>query len=314
MLSPAELTALSDPDPELLSIQRSNVPGSNPKPITSLSDLTTGRAFIRLFNSVAAAAKPKPSYNMTPIQVTGRDGAVLPGRVYSPKRPSVTGCPGLYVCHGGGYAIGELDGQEWIAEIWTSLGGVMVDVLYRHAPEFVFPVGMGDAVDGFRWVSPVMMCFMLPASKADSEAKMIQNLEQLGINASKGLIVGGDSNGADMALVIAHLYAQEQPPGPPLTGLYLACPIAMIADNVPERYEESYLSMEQNAEAPALTKQGVEFLMCELVSMSKANDLSADDEQPYTNQTSPARLRFQSSFRITQSCQKLICRSAVWIH
>ncbi|KAK5656013.1 hypothetical protein OQA88_5151 [Cercophora sp. LCS_1] len=240
MLSPTELAALSDPHPELLSIQRSGIPGSDPKPMLCLNDITTARAFIRLFNSIAAAAKPKPSYAMTPIQVTSRDGTVLPGRVYTPKRPSTTGCPGLYVCHGGGYVIGELDGQEWIAEIWTALGGVMVDVLYRHAPEFVFPAGMGDAVDGFRW--------------------MMQNLDDLGINPSKGLVVGGDSNGADMALVIAHLYTQEQQ-GPPLTGLYLACPIAMIESNVPDRYKEYYLSMEQNAKASALTKESVEFLL-----------------------------------------------------
>lgn len=156
MFSIPELQTLSDPHPELLSIQRDKFRfGSDPKPLVSLSDITTARAFIRLFNSIAAATKPKPSYTMTSIQVTARDGTALPGRVYAPKSPSAMGCPGLYVCHGGGYVIGELDGQEWIAEIWTALGGVMVDVLYRHAPEWAFPVGMEDAVDGFRWVSEI---------------------------------------------------------------------------------------------------------------------------------------------------------------
>jgi acetyl esterase/lipase len=59
----------------------------------------------------------------------------------------------MYVCHGGGYVIGELDGQERICAIWAGLGGVAVDVQYRHAPEWVFPVPLEDAYDGFLWVS-----------------------------------------------------------------------------------------------------------------------------------------------------------------
>jgi hypothetical protein len=91
---------------------------------------------------------------------------------------------------------------------------------------------------------------------------MLKNLEELGINPTKGLIVSGDSNGADMALTIAHLHAQEQPLGPPLTGLYLACPIVMDKSTVPEQYREYYLSMEHNAKVPGLTAGSVEFLMC----------------------------------------------------
>jgi len=49
--------------------------------------------------------------------------------------------------------IGELDGQEWVAEVWCKLGGVMVDVLYRHAPETKWPGPVEDAVDGWRFVS-----------------------------------------------------------------------------------------------------------------------------------------------------------------
>lgn len=156
MLSPEELLQLSSPNPELLSILRTNGPGSIAKPLLSLADIHTARAFLKLFNSILRASKestPVP-YQVSDIQVTVRDGTVLPGRVYAPKKAAKAGSPGLYCVHGGGYVIGQLDGQEWVAEIWCGrLGGVMVDVLYRHAPERKWPGSLEDAWDGFGWVS-----------------------------------------------------------------------------------------------------------------------------------------------------------------
>ncbi|KAK0622431.1 Alpha/Beta hydrolase protein [Immersiella caudata] len=241
MLPPSELQKLSSPHPELGPILRAN-PGAA-KPILTLTDLYQARAFIKLFMSILHSSKPKnpATYKLTPIQVPTRDGTLLSGRVYSPKRPSARGCPVMYVCHGGGYVLGELAGQEWMSEIWVSLGGIAVDVLYRHAPEVVFPVPVWDAVDGFNW--------------------MLKNAKELGINPSRGLVVFGDSNGADMALVIAHLHAQEQPEGPKITGLYLACPVSMIEENVPEEYKEYFLSMEHNTDAPGLTAESVRFVL-----------------------------------------------------
>jgi len=104
---------------------------------------------------------------------------------------------------------------------------------------------------------------------------MVKNLEQLGINPSRGLIIAGNSTGSDMAMGIAHLYAQEQPQGPPLTGLYLACPMAMNKDTVPEKYRECYLSMEHNVKAPSLTAESVEFVMCKYGLAPRSKVLTA---------------------------------------
>lgn len=147
--------SLSSPHPELLSFIRNN-PSSAPKPLLSLTDIHNTRAFIRLFNSVLkdTSSNNPVSYKIQDIQVPARDGALLPGRVYTPKKTRTkTGMPGLYICHGGGYVIGELAGQEWIAEVWCKLGGVVVDILYRHAPETKWPGAVDDAVDGWGWVS-----------------------------------------------------------------------------------------------------------------------------------------------------------------
>lgn len=110
------------------------------------------------------------------------------------------------------------------------------------------------------WVAP---CF--EGRKLADDDQMLKHTEELGINTSRGLVVAGDSNGGDMALIIAHLHAQERPEGPPLTGLYLSCPIVMERSTVPEKYREYYLSMDQNVKSTGLTPESVEFLMCKSV-------------------------------------------------
>jgi acetyl esterase/lipase len=39
--------------------------------------------------------------------------------------------------------------------------------------------------------------------------------------------------------------------------------MAMNADTVPEEYRDRFISMEQNAQGPIITKEGIEFIMCE---------------------------------------------------
>jgi len=84
----------------------------------------------------------------------------------------------------------------------------------------------------------------------------------LGLNLAKGFILAGESNGSDIALAVARLYADGQPLSPPLTGLYLACPMVMNKDTVPEKYRECFVSMDQNADAPVLTSESIQFLQC----------------------------------------------------
>lgn len=95
--------------------------------------------------------------------------------------------------------------------------------------------------------------------------QLAQNHADLNINPSRGFIVAGESNGADIALALAHMYAEEQPPSPPLTGLFVACPMAMNRDTVPEKYKDFYISMDQNAKSPIHTAESIDFVICESV-------------------------------------------------
>ncbi|GAB1312071.1 Alpha/beta-hydrolase [Madurella fahalii] len=243
MFSIEEIRALSTPHWELEKLFREKSPRTGSKPILSLADIQMARLFIRMFYNIRNGTKPKPSsqpFLTQNITIPVRDGTQLSTRVYTPRKPSAQGCPCMFVCHGGGYVFGELDGQDWLCELFTSMGGVAVDVSYRLAPEHTFPTPIHDTYDSLVWVA--------------------QNFGQLHINPAKGFILAGESNGSDIALAIAHLYREQHPVLPALTGLYLACPMVMDKDTVPEKYRDYFLSMEQNADGPILVTKSMDFI------------------------------------------------------
>lgn len=56
--------------------------------------------------------------------------------------------------HGGGWCIGELQGEESLCRsVSSKLGVTCVNVDYRLAPENMFPIGVNDAFDATKWVS-----------------------------------------------------------------------------------------------------------------------------------------------------------------
>lgn len=86
-----------------------------------------------------------------------------------------------------------------------------------------------------------------------------ENAQILGIDSSKGLLIAGESAGADLALVVAHIYAEEGL-SPTLTGVYAALPSCVNEVDVPEKYNEYFFSHEQNAQAPMLKAESLRFV------------------------------------------------------
>lgn len=89
--------------------------------------------------------------------------------------------------------------------------------------------------------------------------KVSENAKSLGINPQKGLLVGGESAGADLALSVAVLHRDAEI-SPPLTGVYAAIPSAMNEEVLPEKYKDRFFSLEQNANAPCLTAESMKFI------------------------------------------------------
>ncbi len=136
---------------------RDKAQGTDTKPLLNTSEIPLARNFFKLFFSIKRNLKSSSSSLSCTVKDIGiplRDGTLVPARVYTPRMlPPDPGCPCMYVCHGGAYVFGELDGQDWLCELFCSMGGVAVDVSYRLAPEHPFPAAISDSYDGLSWVS-----------------------------------------------------------------------------------------------------------------------------------------------------------------
>jgi acetyl esterase/lipase len=88
----------------------------------------------------------------------------------------------LYWMHGGGYVLGDIDGDMAVpAQFSAELGAVVVSVEYRLAPEHPFPAPVEDCYAGLVW--------------------MAEHAEELGIDRRK-LAVGGLSAGGGLAAAL----------------------------------------------------------------------------------------------------------------
>ena len=86
-------------------------------------------------------------------QIQVRDGSAIPIRIYSPTKPGASGSPLVVNYHGGGFFMGNLETEvEMSRRLVTNCNAVVVDVDYRLAPEFPFPIGVDDSWDALQWV------------------------------------------------------------------------------------------------------------------------------------------------------------------
>ncbi|KAJ6445989.1 lipase 2 [Purpureocillium lavendulum] len=237
MLSIDDLRALSEVDPEFKQILESDDPliagWTHDTDIFAIR-----RAIAKMRREQVKPDKANLPYCEEDIEIPVRDGRVTAARVYRPRAMLLEGCPGMVIFHGGGYLVGDFETEAWLCALFVELGGIAVNVDYRHAPEHVFPAAIHDALDSTVWIS--------------------RNAKALGINPRKGLLVGGESSGADMALVVAHL-CRDSNMMPPLTGIYAPMPGGATKETVPAKYRDRFISLEQNARAPMLWAESIEF-------------------------------------------------------
>ncbi|KAK3181309.1 hypothetical protein K4F52_007323 [Lecanicillium sp. MT-2017a] len=173
------------------------------------------------------------------VKIPARDGTAIRARIYKPRSAPGDGCPGMVAYHGGGFVVGDFETERWLCEMFTQMGGIAVNVDYRMAPEHVFPAAVEDSLDAAKWTA--------------------QNAASLGINPKKGLLVAGESAGADLALVVSHLY-RDTNISPPLTGVYAAIPSAVNDETIPAKYKDRFISMTQNADSPIVSRESLKLI------------------------------------------------------
>lgn len=163
--------------------------------------------------------------------IPAKDGFEISLRVHRPQK-ALSGSPLIVYYHFGGYCVGN---SALAIPLCRSLvqrfDAVCVNVDYRLAPENPFPVPINDCWEALQWVA--------------------SNAADLGADTSKGFIIGGESSGGNISIVLTHL-ARDNGLSPPLTGQFLSLPSCLPPETVPEKYKPFYHSWEQAREAPRL--------------------------------------------------------------
>jgi acetyl esterase/lipase len=124
----------------------------------------------------AVEVPPNPNVSHEDRTVPGPEGAPdISVRIYRPVNASGT-LPGVYFIHGGGMILGNVEGENAVAEqVCEQVGAVVVSVEYRLAPEDPHPAQCEDCYAGLAW--------------------MARNAAELGFDPARLAVYGGSAGG-----------------------------------------------------------------------------------------------------------------------
>ncbi|KAJ3580163.1 hypothetical protein NPX13_g395 [Xylaria arbuscula] len=246
-----KLTALSVQDPEFTQYLESDVE----KPPFLFMSLQ------QLKESLADHPTPVPeeSENEYTFEIPMRDGHQSNIRVYEPKK-RLPNRPLVVLIHGGGFVLGHNTHVGGPAgSIVSNYNATVLSISYRLAPEFKFPTGPHDIYDSMEWIAE------------NAETKF-------GVDLSVGFVLGGVSAGANLAAVTAQKWLSAKKT-PKLTGVWLAIPMVLDEAIVPNKFKDSWVSREQNAEALVIAQRDVVYVM-----KTYSPDVTSPDFSPFNVQ------------------------------
>ena len=175
----------------------------------------------KALNEAIGAMKGEPMA-VAKVEDLSADGASgpIPLRSYRPPVPASDELPLIVYFHGGGFVLGNLDDYDNLCRrLCVAARSIVVSVDYRLAPEHPFPAAVDDSVAATRWVT--------------------QNRDKVG-NPSGPLCLAGDSAGANLATVVAHLLRED--PAVTVSHQLLFYPVTDLANESPgyERRGQDY--------------------------------------------------------------------------
>ncbi|MGH3958968.1 alpha/beta hydrolase [Mycobacterium sp.] len=155
-------------------------------------------------------------------------GTGIPVRIYWPPLAEHTGLPVVVFYHGGGWSIGDLNTHDPVARAHAvGAEAIVVSVDYRLAPEYPFPAGVDDCWAALQWVG--------------------EHATDLGGDPAR-IAVAGDSAGANLSAVMAHLARDNG--GPALAFQLLWYPSTSADLSLP--------SFIENADGPILDRDVID--------------------------------------------------------
>jgi len=177
--------------------------------------------YIALGTALAAQAPPPdPSVKTRDDTADG-----VPVRSYTPEGAEGKKLPlGVY-CHGGGYVLGNLDGEDaWCRYIAKNTPCIIVSVDYRLAPKFKHPAMLDDCITAFNWA--------------------YKNAATLGADPNK-VFTTGTSAGGGLALTTADQLIKAGK-GSQLAGVVVMVPVTAHPSTIPAAYKSHYTAYTDN--------------------------------------------------------------------
>lgn len=219
-----------------------------PAPPTNISpeDLKRTTNETRSSNAQEEMKILRPKVSTQDFQIPTRDNSTIEARTYRPSSVSTTQKLPIYIhFHGGGFFFGTIGSEDaTCTRMALDVGIVVVNVNYRHTPEFIYPIAWNDAEDAFQWV--------------------YDNAEQSFAGDNMNIVVGGVSAGAYLtASLMLKLAIEESSSRMGIQGA-----VYMIPPLVHHDYYQAYLdqlkdpgvsSWKENESAPILPVSRIEF-------------------------------------------------------
>jgi acetyl esterase len=183
-----------------------------------------------LYRQILAAADVPPA-DVAVQEPRGQLGASpVRLRVYTPHG-AAGALPLIVYWHGGGYALGDLDGYDNVCrQLCLDTGAIVASAAYRLAPEHPFPAAQEDAWAALQWVA--------------------EHARRFGGDPSR-LAVAGDSAGAVLATVAA---IQARDAGGPAIAFQ-----ALMYPPAAGGHEGGYTLRVEHADGPTLTLRTMEY-------------------------------------------------------
>jgi len=160
-------------------------------------------------------------------------------RVYQPPRSIQSELLPLAVyAHGGGWALGDLEADDALCRFIAKSGPVVVvSVDYRLAPQYPYPTGLEDCLEGVRWA--------------------LEHAAEFHARPDR-LILAGQSAGGNLAIATALRCLDEDIKQ--LSGVVAIVPITCHPDHCPEEFAAEFTAYDENAYTPltaAATMRGL---------------------------------------------------------
>lgn len=214
---------------------------------SSISEILTG------YEKTGAVLASTLTFPTADQSVTTKDLTIRPGlkvRIYTPEGYKGNK-PVCVFYHGGGWAMGDLDGEDiQVRKICRDAGVVIVSVDYRLAPQHPYPAPLEDCTFAYHW--------------AIENAKMLNTIPGVAMTF-------GTSAGGGLALSVG-LKIIDEGKGSTLKGIAAAVPVTIAPDCVPPELKGKYTSYEEHAEHTINTKSAMRTFFGELNTRFSGND------------------------------------------